>query len=127
MALSNRQYQHYELIHHSDRGSQYCCNDYIDVLNSENIRISMTQNGDPYENALAERMNGIIKEEFNLYSSGLNFNDTFQLIVRSVEAYNNIRPHSSCDYLTPSKAHHQETILKKRWKKYEKTNQITIR
>jgi putative transposase len=123
MALSNRQYRHYKLIHHSDRGSQYCCKEYIDLLNSENIAVSMTEKGDPYENALAERTNGIIKNEFNLYSSALNFDDTYQLIVQSVEAYNNVRPHSSCDYLTPSQAHHETTILKKRWKKYEKTKQ----
>ena len=119
MALSNRQYQHYKLIHHSDRGSQYCCKDYIDLLSSQNISVSMTQNGDPYENALAERMNGIIKNEFNLYSSALNFDYTCQLIVRSVNAYNNIRPHSSCDYQTPSNAHNEAQVLKKRWKNYE--------
>ena len=119
MALSNRQYRHHQLIHHSDRGSQYCCKDYIDLLNSENISVSMTEKGDPYENALAERMNGIIKNEFNLYNSALNFEDTYELIVRSVEAYNNIRPHSSCDYRTPSKAHSEAVVLKKRWKDYQ--------
>lgn len=121
MALSNRQYRDYKLIHHSDRGSQYCSKDYIDLLDSENISVSMTEKGDPYENALAERMNGIIKNEFNLYSSALNFEDTYQLIVQSVDSYNNIRPHSSCDYLTPSKAHNEVTMLKKRWKNYEST------
>ena len=122
MALSNRQYKHYRLIHHSDRGSQYCCKDYIDVLSAENIAVSMTENGDPYENALAERMNGIIKNEFNLYSSALNFEDTYQLIGKSIEAYNNFRPHSSCDYLTPEQAHKEDIILKKRWKKYDRAN-----
>jgi len=121
MALSNRQYKDDKLIHHSDRGSQYCCKDYVDLLNSHNISVSMTENGDPYENALAERMNGIIKNEFNLYSSALNFEDTYQLIARSVDAYNDVRPHSSCDYLTPSKAHDQTLILKKRWKNYKAT------
>ena len=121
MALSRRQYKDEKLIHHSDRGAQYCCKDYIDMLGSQNISVSMTENGDPYENALAERMNGIIKNEFNLYSSALNFDDTYQLIAQSVDAYNDLRPHSSCDYLTPSKAHHQTTILKKRWKNYKAT------
>jgi putative transposase len=119
MALSNRQYRDEKLIHHSDRGSQYCCKDYIELLNSENIYVSMTENGDPYENALAERMNGIIKNEFNLYSSALSFEDTYSLIVHSVDAYNRLRPHGSCDYLTPIKAHNETRILKKRWKKYD--------
>jgi transposase InsO family protein len=121
MALSNRQYKEQKLIHHSDRGSQYCCKDYIDLLQLAGASISMTENGDPYENALAERMNGIIKNEFNLYSSALGFDDTYQLIIRSVDAYNSLRPHGSCDYLTPLKAHNQTGTLKKRWKKYETT------
>jgi len=122
MALSNRQYRYHQLIHHSDRGSQYCCKQYIDLLNSAGITVSMTEKGDPYENALAERMNGIIKNEFNLYSSTVTFDETYQLIVQSVDAYNNLRPHSSCDYLTPAKAHNESRTLKKRWKKYEKPN-----
>jgi len=125
MALLNRQYKHNNLIHHSDRGSQYCCKDYIDLLRSENIGVSMTQNGDPYENALAERMNGIIKNEFNLYSSVLNFDVTWQLIVRSVNAYNDIRPHSSCDYQTPSITHNNGHLPKKRWKNYKSTKYKT--
>ena len=80
----------------------------------------MTERGDPYENALAERMNGIIKEEFNLYSSQENFENTYQHILKSVTAYNEIRPHGSCNYLTPCKAHKKEGELKKTWKKYPK-------
>lgn len=120
MALQNRQYKDYELIHHSDRGSQYCCKDYVDLLTDNNIAISMTENGDPYENALAERMNGIIKNEFNLYSSNLGFDDTRRLIETSIDAYNTLRPHSSCDYLTPAQAHQQQAVLNKRWKKYDR-------
>ena len=120
MALQNRQYKEYELIHHSDRGSQYCSKEYTGLLNGNNIAISMTEKGDPYENALAERMNGIIKNEFNLYSSNQGFDDTHQLIAKSIEAYNTIRPHSSCDYLTPSQAHQQQAVLNKRWKKYDR-------
>ena len=119
MALSNRQYKEEKLIHHSDRGSQYCCKDYIDLLGSAGVSVSMTENGDPYENALAERMNGIIKNEFNLYSSLLSFDDTYGLIIRSIDAYNSERPHGSCDYLTPLRAHDQKEKLKKRWKNYE--------
>jgi len=80
----------------------------------------MTENGNPYENALAERMNGIIKGEFNLYASNENFEQTYQRIVKSITAYNEIRPHGSCDNLTPCEAHQKEGELKKRWKNYPK-------
>lgn len=120
MAYDNRSYGRESLIHHSDRGCQYCCKQYVDLLGSQNIAISMTERGDPYENALAERMNGIIKGEFNLYSSQESFEHTYDRIVRSITAYNEIRPHGSCDYLTPSQAHLKVGELKKRWKKYPK-------
>ena len=76
MAINNRRYKDQPLIHHSDRGSQYCSENYVKVLKGNNISISMTQNGDPYENALAERMNGILKTEFNLYGSQYGFEQT---------------------------------------------------
>ena len=118
MALANRMYPRWVLIHHSDRGSQYCSSEYVALLRSEGMAISMTESGDPYENALAERMNGIIKGEFNLYESQLNFEQVHQRIAECIEAYNAIRPHSSCDYLTPNMAHLQIGMLKKRWKTY---------
>lgn len=119
MALDNRSYSGQTLIHHSDRGAQYCSKDYVDLLSAEQISISMTERGDPYENALAERMNGILKGEFNLYSSSSNFEQTYGKIISSIKAYNELRPHGSCDYLTPSQAHHQGNVLKKRWKSYQ--------
>jgi putative transposase len=119
MALDNRSYSGQTLIHHSDRGSQYCCKDYVDLQDYYGADISMTQNGDPYENALAERMNGIIKGEFNLYSSSLGFEQTYGKIHSSIKAYNEIRPHGSLDYLTPCQAHDQGNVLKKRWKRYQ--------
>lgn len=118
MALDNRVYKEQPLIHHSDRGSQYCCKQYVNMLSSVGIAISMTENGDPYENALAERVNGIIKGEFNLYSSQLNFEQTYQRVLQSITAYNAIRPHGSCDNLTPNQAHQTLTPMKKRWKTY---------
>jgi putative transposase len=118
MALDNRSYSGQSLIHHSDRGAQYCSNGYVELLGSEQISISMTERGDPYENALAERMNGILKGEFNLYSSSCNFEQTYQKIDSSIKAYNELRPHGSCDYLTPCQAHKQGDVLKKRWKTY---------
>lgn len=119
IALDNRLYDQ-PIIHHSDRGSQYCSHNYVSLLMKSNIGISMTENGDPYENALAERVNGIIKSEFNLYSSALGFEQTSKQISRSIKSYNELRPHASCDYLTPIQAHLQSGILKKRWKNYNK-------
>lgn len=118
MALGNRSYSGQTLTHHSDRGAQYCSKDYVELLVSDEISISMTECGDPYENALAERMNGIIKGEFNLYSSSVSFEQTYGKIDSSIKAYNELRPHGSCDYLTPCQAHQQGNVLEKRWKKY---------
>ena len=120
MAINNRRYKDQPLIHHSDRGSQYCSENYVQVLKGNNISISMTQNGDPYENALAERMNGILKTEFNLYGSQYGFEQTYQMVKESIAAYNSLRPHSSCDYLTPDQAHQLKGSMKKRWKSYPK-------
>jgi putative transposase len=120
MALANRIYPGEPLIHHSDRGSQYCSADYVRLLKDNHIAISMTQNGDPYENALAERVNGIIKTEFNLFSSQTGFEQTSKLVQDSIRAYNELRPHSSCDLLTPAQAHLRQEPLKKRWKHYPK-------
>lgn len=116
MALGRRQYPQEKLIHHSDRGSQYCSKGYVDLLVTHNVAISMTENGDPYENALAERVNGILKSEFNLYHSQVGLEQTKKKITESIEAYNNLRPHSSCDFLTPQKAHFKTGLLNKRWK-----------
>lgn len=120
MALNNRMYNDC-IIHHSDRGSQYCSHNYVDLLLKNKIAISMTENGDPYENALAERVNGIIKTEFNLYSSSLGFEQTGNQISKSIRAYNELRPHASCDYLTPVQAHLLSGKLNKRWKHYTKS------
>lgn len=120
MAFKNRIYNE-PLIHHSDRGSQYCSKNYVGILIKNNVAISMTESGDPYENALAERMNGIIKAEFNLYNSQAGFEQTKLLIQKSIKAYNQLRPHGSCDNLTPDQAHLREEQLLKRWKNYRKT------
>ena len=84
----------------------------------------MTNNGDPYENAIAERLNGIIKSEFSLYSSQFGFEETSCKVEKSITAYNKLRPHASCDYLTPEQAHQKSGPLKKRWKNYNQ-NLIT--
>jgi len=115
MAVDNRKYKS-KLIHHSDRGSEYCCKNYVDMLVDNDIAISMTQTGSPYDNAIAERVNGILKAEFDLYSSNEGIEKTSRKIAESVGTYNQLRPHASCNYLTPEQAHLMEGLLKKRWK-----------
>jgi transposase InsO family protein len=116
MALKQRIKPHLPLIHHSDRGSQYCSGDYVLLLQKENIQISMTEKGDPYENALAERINGILKTDFDLGRIFDTAQQAQQTVEQSIRAYNEIRPHMSCDNLTPEQAHQMKGALKKRWK-----------
>lgn len=104
------------LIHHSDRGLQYCCGDYISKLNKGQIAISMTEKGDPYENALAERVNGILKTELGLDSKFDNYAQALAAVTRAIEVYNTTRPHASIDYLTPEQAHRHSGQLQARWK-----------
>ncbi|MEJ7780860.1 MAG: integrase core domain-containing protein [Daejeonella sp.] len=77
-----------------------CSKEYVDLLTGNNVAVSMTENGDPYENAIAERMNGILKSEFNLYNALKGLEETVQRIAESIRAYNQVRPHDSCDRLT---------------------------
>lgn len=108
------------LIHHSDRGVQYCSFDYVDLLRKNNCSISMTENGEAYENAIAERVNGILKAEFNLSQVFKSRTDALITVQRSINAYNNLRPHMSCDYLTPNEAHLTIEPLVKHWKNRRK-------
>jgi transposase InsO family protein len=116
MALHSRLYPNTRLIHHSDRGVQYCSFAYVELLLSSHISISMTQSGNPYENALAERMNGIIKSEFFPRRIYQNHKEAKKAIDKIVLIYNTRRPHSSLDYLTPSDAHNMTGPIPKRWK-----------
>lgn len=121
MALKARSYKESsKLIHHSDRGIQYCCSDYIRVLEGNDIQISMSGRGNPYENAIAERVNGILKSEFYLDRQFKNLAQVRLVVGETVKTYNTLRPHASCDYMTPEEAHRQHGILKKRWKNYKK-------
>lgn len=107
-----------EIIHHSDRGVQYCCRRYVKRLTRSGIRISMTENGDPYENAIAERVNGILKTEW-LYSMSLpTLVAAKKAVARIVGVYNTKRPHLSLGMLTPEAAHQQAGLLERRWKSY---------
>jgi len=92
------------LIHHSDRGSQYCSDLYQETLKKNNITPSMTDGYDCYQNALAERVNGILKQEFLLYKCK-TFTDLKRLIEESVEVYNELRPHLSLGMKTPGVVH----------------------
>lgn len=116
MALKNNP-QLGRLIHHSDRGSQYCCADYVAILDKHFVKISMTQSGDPLENAIAERVNGILKDEL-LEKIYINYQEAKQAIAAAISIYNYQRPHSSIDMLTPTEAHLREGELKRRWKNY---------
>ena len=95
------------LIHHSDRGLQYCSNDYINILESNDIRISMTENSDPYENALAERMNRTIKEEFIINEKIRTLSMLKSLFYESVNIYNKERPHLSLKMKRPDEIYSQ--------------------
>jgi len=93
------------LIHHSDRGIQYCSYNYVNLLTFYKINISMTESGDPLENPLAERMNGIIKNEYLFNKRIRNVNHARVLLTQAVHAYNNERPHTSINMCTPNKIH----------------------
>ena len=116
MALKNRKYKDV-LIHHSDRGLQYCSAEYVQRLKDNHIDISMTQNGDPYENAIAERVNGILKYEFLWIDGFKDHLQAIQVIKQSIGIYNQDRPHLSCQMMTPEATHDQQKIKRKLWNK----------
>lgn len=105
-----------KLIHHSDRGIQYCCQSYITILQNNNINISMTQTGSPYDNAIAERVNGILKQQVGLNHVFKNYTAAVAAVCEAIDAYNCLRPHMSVSNLTPQKAHITKKPLFKKWK-----------
>ncbi len=110
------------LIHHSDRGLQYCSNDYQSLLQKHGITTSMTEEYDPYENAIAERINGILKQEFDI--DKYNHLDLIQrkdLTKNAIFVYNNLRPHYSNRMLTPNKMHNQSKVKIRTYKKKKAT------
>ncbi len=108
------------LIHHSDRGVQYCCAEYVKLLQDHGIAISMTENGDPLENAVAERVNGIIKEEYLNHYQIKTKKEIEQKLQQAVSLYNNDRPHLSCNMLTPNDVYENSLPTERRWKNYYK-------
>jgi len=107
-ALKSRQVPFTNLIHHSDRGIQYCCDDYVQILQSHGINISMTQSGSPYDNAIAERINGILKQEFGLDKTFRSYSQAIEPVAKAIYSYNYIRPHFSCNLQTPVQKHYLE-------------------
>lgn len=107
------------VIHHSDRGMQYCSNEYVKLLQQHYALISMTQNGDPYENAMAERVNGILKTEL-IAASYQSMKEASIHIARCITIYNYRRVHSSINYQIPHTVHTQTGPQIKRWKNYYK-------
>ena len=116
MAVRARQYPKTTLIHHSDKGIQYCSAEYQALLWKNNIICSMTESYDPYSNAVAERVNGIIKNEFGLETYRVRINVMQELVSESIHIYNAERPHFSSHLLTPNQMHLQHTIKMKTYK-----------
>lgn len=130
MALSDLGSEsHSQLIHHSDRGIQYCSKDYVKLLKDYQIHISMTENGDPLENAIAERVNGIIKEEYLLDYQVKSLKEARELLKTVVNLYNEDRPHMSIGNLTPEQVHQKVKIpikTEKLWKNYYQKKEINV-
>ncbi len=123
MAIKSRKYPNRKLIHHSDRGFQYCSPIYTQMLIENKIKISMTENSDPYENAIAERVNGILKDEFDIAEGFINHIQAVKEINYAINTYNSFRPHFSCEMMTPDQAHANGKYELKKWggrRKYNK-------
>jgi len=106
------------IIHHSDRGIQYCAFEYISLLKDQQMRISMSEPNSPTQNAIAERVNGILKTEWIYYTTYTTHEQAQKEIAGIIKIYNQERPHSSCSMLTPERAHETTKPLKKMWKNY---------
>ena len=115
-AIMSRKHPNQQLIHHSDRGLQYCCDAYQGLLIKHSIACSMTESYDPYQNAIAERVNGILKHEFILGITTEDLGLMSALLKQSIDIYNNERPHWSCWMFTPNQMHNQSEIKIKTYK-----------
>lgn len=122
MAHRNRMFKADALIHHSDRGIQYCSDEYQYLLKKYSLKCSMTQNSDPYENAVAERINGILKQEFIVDTYHLELSLMKKLVAEIINKYNQIRPHWSNYMLTPNLMHLQNSVKMKTYKTKNRSN-----
>jgi putative transposase len=118
MAHGNMVYNRSSVIHHSDRGIQYCCPDYTEFAGNLNFVMSTTQNSDPYENAIAERINGILKYEFGLRKTLPSVEAARKIVKQAVAIYNNERLHWSLDLKTPQFVH--QRYNKQKYKSYKR-------
>lgn len=109
-----------EIYHHSDRGIQYCCEDYVKILKKNHFMISMTENGDPLENSIAERVNGILKDEWLNHMKLETRAEANRQLAQIIKTYNQQRPHSSLDMNTPECSHNQAGEIKRQWRNYYK-------
>ena len=116
MAIQQRKDKEIPLIHHSDRGLQYCANDYQSVLSKNEILPSMTQNSDPHENVVAERINGILKQEFMIHKYSQDLKIMKCIVKEAINTYNQQRPHYSNYMLTPNQMHSQNQIKMRTYK-----------
>lgn len=114
------------LIHHSDRGIQYCSSEYVKLLQDKGIKISMTENGDPLENAIAERVNGIIKGEYLECYQINNLTEAKTLLDQVIQLYNEERPHMSIGSMKPSHVHLTNQKTEKLWKNYYSKNRTLV-
>ena len=119
MAHKNTVHKHETIVHHSDRGLQYCCPDYTEFAIQKGFVLSTTQKYDPYENAIAERINGILKYEFGLRKTLPTVEVAKKMMKQAVEIYNNKRLHWSLELQTPEHAHQHYNHLK--YKSYATT------
>ena len=117
MALKQRSFPDRKLIHHSDRGIQYCAPEFTNFTDKQQILLSNTQNSDPYENAIAERMNRTLKYEYGLKEVLPDLKIAEKMVQQTVEIYNNRRLHFSLELQTPAKVHLQENVKYKSYKR----------
>ena len=118
MAKKNMIFSHESVIHHSDRGIQYCCDKYSQIAEKLNFKLSTTQQYDPYENAVAERINETLKYEFGLNKTIPNLLTLKKLVKQAVDIYNTKRIHWSLGLRTPDEVHRSYNSLK--YKSYSK-------
>jgi len=116
-AMKGRKYKSEELIHHSDKGIQYCSSEYQKMLFENHLQCSMTESYDPYQNAVAERVNGILKQEFMIDEYRVGLSEITQIVRESIRIYNTKRPHYSAYMLTPTQMHSQRELKIRTYKK----------
>lgn len=126
MALSKRMYPDRQLIHHSDGGGEYFNHTYLQELVKAHVKASCTAPSSPEENPVAERINGIFKEEFLLAEDNRSLDEVIKKLPDVIRIYNERRPHASIDYMTPKEAHLCSGLLRKRWKSYRKNSKKDV-